>query len=367
MRILLIGEYSRLHQTLAEGLRTLGHDVTVASDGDGFKNYKRDIDLFRKSSSLYDTFVSLSSTIKSFADFKGFDVVQLINPSFTPQNVRVNGYLYNKLKKNNRKVFLGAFGDDSYWVRMCMDGLLLRYSEFYVNGTPTDLSYNKRLVTKWIDSGLEHLNRKIAVTSHGIIACLYEYYKAYESDFLQKLVYIPLPVNTDILRYAPVKEAPEKIIFFIGINRERSEFKGTDIMEKALLRIKDKYPEEVIISRAESVSYEQYNKMVSEAHIVLDQLYSYTPAMNALNAMAMGKIAVSGGEPEMYNMLRETANKPVINVFPTEEDVFDKLEFLVLNKEIIPKLSEDSRRFVEDHHSYIKVARQYLDFWTSKG
>ena len=49
MKILLIGEYSRAHLTLAEGLRSLGHEVLTASDGDGFKNYPRDIDLSRKS------------------------------------------------------------------------------------------------------------------------------------------------------------------------------------------------------------------------------------------------------------------------------------------------------------------------------
>ena len=36
MKILLLGEASNLHWTLAEGLRTLGHDVTVASGGSGW-------------------------------------------------------------------------------------------------------------------------------------------------------------------------------------------------------------------------------------------------------------------------------------------------------------------------------------------
>ncbi len=48
MRILLLGEYSGVHCTLAEGLRTLGHDVVVASNGDFWKDYPRDIDLERK-------------------------------------------------------------------------------------------------------------------------------------------------------------------------------------------------------------------------------------------------------------------------------------------------------------------------------
>lgn len=34
MKILLLGEYSNVHATLADGLRKLGHQVTVLSNGD---------------------------------------------------------------------------------------------------------------------------------------------------------------------------------------------------------------------------------------------------------------------------------------------------------------------------------------------
>ena len=49
MKILLLGDYSNLHWTLAEGLRKLGHQVCVVSDGDFWKSYKRDINVKRES------------------------------------------------------------------------------------------------------------------------------------------------------------------------------------------------------------------------------------------------------------------------------------------------------------------------------
>ena len=52
MKILLLGEYSNVHATLAEGLRKLGHQVTVLSNGDFWKNYPRDINLVRKPGKL---------------------------------------------------------------------------------------------------------------------------------------------------------------------------------------------------------------------------------------------------------------------------------------------------------------------------
>ncbi|GAK96246.1 hypothetical protein JCM19294_1759 [Nonlabens tegetincola] len=45
MRILLIGEYSGYHNALKHGLQSLGHEVVIAGDGDGFKKFPVDIDL----------------------------------------------------------------------------------------------------------------------------------------------------------------------------------------------------------------------------------------------------------------------------------------------------------------------------------
>ena len=39
MKILLLGEFSNIHWTLAEGLRILGHEVCVVSDGNHWKNF----------------------------------------------------------------------------------------------------------------------------------------------------------------------------------------------------------------------------------------------------------------------------------------------------------------------------------------
>lgn len=82
MKILLLGEYSNVHWTLAEGLRALGQDVTVASNGDFWKNYRRDISLVRHSTGPLGTARYLIDLTLHLKDLKGYDVVQLINPVF---------------------------------------------------------------------------------------------------------------------------------------------------------------------------------------------------------------------------------------------------------------------------------------------
>ena len=42
MKILLLGDYSNVHATLASALRTLGHEVTLAQMVDFMENYPRD-------------------------------------------------------------------------------------------------------------------------------------------------------------------------------------------------------------------------------------------------------------------------------------------------------------------------------------
>jgi len=116
---------------------------------------------------------------------------------------------------------------------------------------------------------------------------------------------------------------------------------------------------------AESVPFAEYQDMMNRSDVLLDQLYSYTPAMNALLAMAKGLVVVGGGEPENYEILGETELRPIVNVLPSEQDVYEKLSDLAQHPERIPELSRQSVEYVRRHHDYVKVARQYVDFWLS--
>jgi hypothetical protein len=79
--------------------------------------------------------------------------------------------------------------------------------------------------------------------------------------------------------------------------------------------------------------------------------------------MSKGIICIGGGEPENYEILGEKELHPIVNVEPTYESVYQELEKLVLHPERIPELKRQSVAYVCRHHDYLKVARQYLDFW----
>ena len=81
MRVLLMGEYSNVHWTLAEGLRKLGHQVTVVSNGDFWKDYPRDISLVRRPGHLGGMWY-MAQLYARLPLLRGYDVVQFINPMF---------------------------------------------------------------------------------------------------------------------------------------------------------------------------------------------------------------------------------------------------------------------------------------------
>ncbi len=364
MKILLIGEYSNVHWTLAEGLRALGHEVCVASNGDFWKNYKRDISLTRKEGKI-GGIALLLKTIFTLPRLRGYDVVQFINPMFLELKAERISHIYEYLRRNNKKIFLCALGMDAYWVEGCTaTPPLFRYSDFNIGNTPIKNPYTEEQRNDWTNTPKAELNKHIAHDCNGIIAGLYEYYAVYQSEHREKLTYIPLPINSEeqTLPY----DGKRKIRFFIGINRERSIYKGTDIMLRALERIAHDYPEDCEILKAESVPFEEYRKMVDDCDILLDQLYGYSPAMNALLAMSKGKIVVGGAEEECYEILGENTLRPMINVTPNEEDVYNKLKEIIKNKESIAKMQKESIEYIQKHHTPKKVAQQYIDFWNSK-
>ena len=82
--------------------------------------------------------------------------------------------------------------------------------------------------------------------------------------------------------------------------------------------------------------------------------------------MAQGLVAVSGAEPEYYDFIDETANKPIINVSPLiEGDIDQKLCWIVEHRDELPAMARASRAFVEKHNAAPVVAQRYLDFWQS--
>ncbi len=366
MKILLLGEYSNVHATLADGLRQLGHEVTVASNGDFWKNYPRDIDLARQEGHLGGMRI-LIKLLWHLKDFRGYDIVQIINPMFVELKAERLFFVFDYLRRHNKRIVMGAFGMDYYWVNENLTRLPLRYSDFNIGKELRTGKDALDAIHNWVGTAKERLNRQCAENADAIVTCLYEYDVCYRPIFPNKTTFIPLPIRPSQLsneRMEAIGSKPEIIKIFIGISRNRSEYKGTDIMLRAARRIAEKYPSEVELKEVTGVPFDEYRKMMLDSDIILDQLYSYTPAMNALEAMNQGLICVGGGEPENYEIIGEKDLHPIVNVLPDEQSVYNALDQIVTHKECIPDLKLQGLKYIARHHDYIKVAHKYESLYS---
>lgn len=366
MKILLLGEYSGVHSNLAEGLRARGHEVTVASNGDFWKNYPRDIDLARQGRGGF-----LWRLLKALPRMKGYDVVQVINPMFMELKAEKLFSVYRYLRRHNGNMVMCAMGDDYYWAHINKTMKPMRYSDYNMGMEERSTPYARHIYEDWVGTKKEQLNRYMARDCDAIVAGTYEYWLPYSltedrdgrgRTLREKLHIVPYPFEMP----EQVHPQPsEKLRVFIGISKNRSEFKGTDIMLKAAENLWRKYPDRVEVKKAVGVPYAEYCSMMDGSDVMLDQLYSYGPGMNALLTLSKGIVTLTGGEPEHYGVMGENDCRPIIAVQPNYESVYSELEKLLLHPERMEKLKNESRRYVARNYEYHVVAEKYERIYNS--
>ncbi len=375
MNILLVGEYSRLHNSLKEGLEVLGHQVCIISTGDYFKNYPADIKLIRKFDKgfqkkikvgLYKLFkiditsISLKNQfLKNKAKLKNFDVVQLINESPLGILPKHEEQIITFLKKNNKRLFLLSCGADYTSVKYAFDKKP-RYSILDPLFNKKSNEKNFYAALKYLNPDFKSLHEFVYKNIEGVIASDLDYHIPLVRH-PKYLGMIPNPINLEKLEYQESK-VKGKIIIFLGINRSNFLKKGGDYFENALQIIKEKYPDKVQIEIAENLPYEKYITVYNNAHIVLDQVLSYDQGYNALEAMAKGKVVFTGIEKEVISYYKLN-NIVAINAIPDVSNIVENLEKLILDPEQISEIGKNARVFVEQEHEYIRIAQKYLDFW----
>ena len=372
MRILLFGEYSNVHHTLCEALRRAGHEVLLVSDGDGWKDYPRDVDLRRMKEGPIGSLMYLSKLATLLPKMRGYDVVQIVNPIFLDVKARWNRWVFDYLKRNNGIVSVGCFGDDYYVVSRMQDDRFLAYTDFYAAGRVIDHEVNRRRIAAWTKGAKAELTQYVIQRADCLVPCLYEYWKVYDTlEFQSCLRYIPLPVDVgNPLNLSnpsnplnPSNPSPVRVLF--ASQKLRGQMKGTDQLEPLFDRLAREFPDVIDLCKIESVPFEQYQRLVAEADVVVDQLYSFTPAMGALESMAQGKVVVSGYEPEYRQFIDGPLDPGIINLRPFDDaNNYEVLKSILTDRNKIARLQSSSQAFVRKYHDADQVARQFVEFWS---
>jgi len=387
MNILLIGDYSGVHSELAKALKSLGHYVVVVSDGDGYKNFDRDINLqgyvykgyIGKVFNLLCDFMGVKGLFLYFKNRKvigklnNFDVVQLINPiAITAFGSLANILLIRTLKNNNKNLFLCALGDDYDWVTQnlkskfkysALDNLDRRSVRYYI--------YSLRYVYGLL---FPYCHRYAVNNVEKIIPGLVDYEMVYDQcDKISNI--IGLPLSSDFISSAKEKlnelesnnsdEITNDINIFHGWQNGKEYRKGNDKFHMAAKIILDKYGSDRIKYKIiKSIPYNEYIKRFNDCDLFFDQTYSYDRGVNGILGMSKGKVVFSGFEKEK---LGESNVTPIgVNATSDVTQLVNDISFLIENPKEIKKIKINALKYVIKNHAGIEVAKDYLDVWCVK-
>ena len=369
-KILLVADYSNYHATLARGLRKLGCDVTLVSDGGTFMKCARDIDISRRFNGKFGGLLHASNLYLSILNkMKGYDIVSFRDPQFLnlrPERIK---WFFKKIIAANKSCYLSFLTTDKVFLDMLeAPDSPLKYSEWFINGVPNRLRKQESWRWEsWHSKEMTELTNLFYSHIKGAVSALYEYHCAARRVFPEdKIAYAGIPIDLDSLE-PQVFDKPKKVRLFLARDYRRQLEKGSDLLETAARNVVARNPGKAEFVLLENEPRTKYLEIMRSCHILLDQIYSYTPATMALEGMASGLTAVSGAEPEFYEFIGETENFPIINA-PYELEPLEKyIEEIVNNPAQLRENCLRGREFVKKHNSMETVASRFLDFWNENG
>lgn len=346
MKILLLGEFSAFNQNLLEGLIKHGHDVRLLADGDGWKQINT------LSEPLYEGSGNYKKIVRYLSTFNNYDVVQCVNHKLYRRYI--NNHLMLKIKKNNGIFVMSATGDCS----IVYDAYVNHKYRYFVydEDEAWEKLYDKRTIKGLVR---RYQERELFKMADAIIPTAFEYAEAFR-EFPNCRKSILLPINCDNVSFSQNTIRNDKIVFFHGINRVLA--KGSNHIIPAMKKLKENYPNDVEIIINKRMPLAKYLQVMSKVNVVIDQCKVYSRGMNALYAMAEGKVVMGGNEPEDA-MEFGTEVAPVINIVPDENQIYSKMIKILENRSMIEEIGYRSRRFVEKYHDSKIIAKQYLKEW----
>lgn len=369
MRILLVGEYSGFHNALKHGLQQLGHEVTIAGGGDGFKQFPVDIMLGgsrprgrfqRKLRSLRERFTGqrkwdkevLSRFRESENQLQNFDIVQFINSNSLACSPRVEREIMEDLIAKNGKVFLAACGDDTPYT----DYLVNKHQGYSILQHPKASNIPKhhfQFTHKYLIPEYRENFDFLADVAEAIIPCVADFEMAL-TDHPKAVPGIPLPVIVPDVESRTSSSTPT---ILLGINRMNYYKKGIPYFEEALRALQEQSAIQVNVKIVEDLPIAEYRKLYSKTDILLDQVLTYGQGYNALDAMARGKV-VFCGNPKVSSIPKHE-DVPIINAEPNVADLTQKLLQVCNDPDQMQSVGKQARQYVQQYHDSLVVARQY--------
>ena len=235
LKILLAGDYSNCHATLAKALKSQGHDVTLMSRSNRLNSDGIDIDISRRPGKLGGLMLYFKALTSWHNSLKGYDIVVLNDPMFLQLKPRRLRSVFDRLKGENRSIFYTAMSLDTNYIDMCRSCRSpLKYNEWFVDGKPSPWHLlHPDKWEAWNRKDLVDYQNHVFVSLDGAVSVLYEYHVGLRHRFDDdKIAYGGIPVDTAEIPFIGA-DPKGKTRLLLCRDRNRAVQKGSELLLSA--------------------------------------------------------------------------------------------------------------------------------------
>ncbi|MEN9862346.1 MAG: hypothetical protein RLZZ601_110 [Pseudomonadota bacterium] len=359
-KILLLGEFSNLHNMLSTSLHEYGIDSFVVGSPNGFRGLKADLSL---SSSLPGVFGRAHTAIKPIVNINkllDYDVVQAI--TYEQFHPIINDSMLKLISRFSERFCSLSTGCDSYL------NSYLSSDHPYSSICPDCLQFDqKRSECRTRELNSVNSQELLYGLSSVIIPMQIEYRESIlRTQFGSKVSHVHrLPfskprITNALSRRSQRNGTPLKVAH--GLNRYG--FKGTRIVEDAIKLIHAEKIKGIELTILPRMPLDKYLSVISEFDAVVDQLYFESYGYNALYAMSMG-LPVIGSVTDRALAEIGVLTNPFVFSPPDTRGLVEVLIQLRDSRAILELHSQMGIEFVDTVHSPDETVPQFLSTWAS--
>lgn len=358
--VLLLGEFSNLHNMLSYSLREYGIKSFVVGSPNGYRGLKADLSLSSPFSGMFGRMHVAAKPITSLNKLTGYDVVQAI--TYEQFHPLINNPMLILISKLSGKFCSLSTGCDSYlnsyfthdhpYKSICVD--CLRFDQKKEHCRTLELSSLKsqellyELSSKIIPMGVEYRESMLKTRFNGKVSSVHVlpfYIEARPDNYVRRSL-------------------PRRSTLRIAHGLNRYGYKGTRVVEEAIKIIELEKIKEIEIVILPRMSLDKYLQVISQFDVVIDQLYAESYGYNALYCMSMGLPVINSVTDKALDAIGVSSN-PFIFSPPDPRGLVELLVNLSSNYAALDLHMQMGIEYVRTVHSPDKTVPQFLSTWSS--
>ena len=328
---LIVGDFSGVGTNLARELESIGFDVRLISDGDGYKSIGQVHKFNWMLRSPIGRYVFLLyAVVRSILNKYSF--VIFVTPFVVKGPAWLCGIVnYLLLNSAEKSVFLACGSDAIWWNYRCETAGRTPHRGFL-----SDLGGKQH---RFASKRYEIVNRSLADSVDRVVALGFEYVTCYRIAGYE-VEYCGFPIVQDYCAVELNPEVKEREFCYHGVTR--AGFKGSKNLIE-FMRSNNHWGYRELIT--EKISFSSFVENLSRSSIYLDQWSSFGPAMAALEALKYCPVVISGFQSEFCDS-KYAEQCPVID--PVQASMDPTLINHMLSD---PEAISRARKFLHEFHS----------------